>query len=184
MPFPFSPEAIARITRSNLATVRANWPCIEAACKQAGLIDIPSSVAIAATVGVECHFAPIEERGSTAYFERNYQGRPDLGNMQPGDGSKYRGRGYVQLTGKANYAKYAKETGLDLVSHPELALSPAHAAAILVAYFKDHGCNVWASRGHWLKVRELVNGRKKNAKPNGWIDFSDMVWELLSEAYR
>ena len=144
---------------------------------------IPAMVGFISTIGVEDHFAPIEEHGGDAYFEKNYQGRVDLGNLHPGDGTKFHGRGFIQITGRFNYDKYGKQLGLDLVNHPELALDPTYSAEIAVAYFKDHGCDTWSTRGHWLKVRELVNGRKKNAMPNGWDPFIGNVWRLLGEAY-
>lgn len=81
---------------------------------------------------------PIEEVGGNAYFFRRYdpQGqRPDiareLGNTQPGDGVKFHGRGYVQLTGRANYTKAFAKIGVDIVSHPELALGDDVAAKIM-----------------------------------------------------
>lgn len=81
---------------------------------------------------------PVKELGGTAYFFRMYDRagrRPDvarrLGNTQPGDGARFCGRGYPQLTGRANYAKAAKELGVDLVTYPELALRPDIAAKIM-----------------------------------------------------
>ncbi|WP_324671025.1 glycoside hydrolase family 19 protein [Hymenobacter sp. GOD-10R] len=82
---------------------------------------------------------PIDEHGSDKYFFEMYDKagkRPhvaaDLGNVMPGDGVRYHGRGYVQLTGRANYAAFSKVLTLDLVSHPEKAKEPATAAKILV----------------------------------------------------
>jgi putative chitinase len=81
---------------------------------------------------------PIAEKGGNAYFTRMYDirgERPALakrkGNTMPGDGIKYRGRGYVQLTWAANYTKAAKVVGADLVAHPDLAMRPDYAALIL-----------------------------------------------------
>jgi len=59
-----------------------------------------------------------------------------LGNTRPGDGAKYKGRGYIQITGKYNYAKAGKALGLDLVKNPKLAEKPAIAAKIAVWYWK------------------------------------------------
>ena len=61
-----------------------------------------------------------------------------LGNTQPGDGYRYRGRGMVQLTGRANYEKYGKELGIDLVNKPELlSTDPNVMAAVAVSFFKN-----------------------------------------------
>lgn len=64
--------------------------------------------------------------------QRRYEGRADLGNNQPGDGKRYMGRGFVQLTGRRNYADWSKRTGLDLIAKPDLVVEPAVAARILV----------------------------------------------------
>lgn len=182
MSYPFKVEDVAKATQSPLANVQKNWAFIEAAAKESGLTDIKSMVALVATIGAECHFACIEERGPIEYFKK-YDNVKVLGNNLLGDGYKYRGRGFIQLTGKYNYAKYGNLIGLPLETNPDLALDPKVAAKIMVAYFKDHGCDVWANRGHWLRVRELVNGKRKNAKPNGWDHFSEYVWSLLDVAH-
>lgn len=61
----------------------------------------------------------------------------ELGNTSAGDGYKYRGRGYVQLTGKKNYAKYSDVAGTNLVNNPDALLDPTISAKVTVAYFKD-----------------------------------------------
>jgi putative chitinase len=64
-------------------------------------------------------------------------GKRNLGNTEPGDGWKYHGRGYVQLTGRDNYARVGKELGLDLVNHPELAEDRDIAAKIAIHYWES-----------------------------------------------
>ncbi len=76
-----------------------------------------------------CHesagFRATEEFASGAAYE----GRKDLGNTQPGDGARYKGRGLVQLTGRANYLEYGQALGLDLVEHPEVRGGAGDVAA-------------------------------------------------------
>jgi len=120
-------------------------------CEKQGLF-LPAQVAyVLATVEWETGgtFQPITERGSRQYFER-YEGRRDLGNTEPGDGYRFRGRGYVQITGRANYEKYARITSLDLVGNPDLALEPEVARFILV-----HGFKYGVFTGH--KLTDYIN---------------------------
>lgn len=81
---------------------------------------------------------PIHEYGSAAYFTRMYDvkgRRPEvarrMGNTEPGDGVKYAGRGFVQLTWKNNYALMGKVLGIDLVRYPDMAMRPEVAAKIM-----------------------------------------------------
>lgn len=127
---------------------------------------------------------PIKEIGGPAYFKRMYdiQGqRPakarELGNLTPGDGARYPGRGYVQLTGKANYAKATKKLramgyDVDLVAQPERAMEPEIAAAILVAGMRegwftgrdiddDLPASGPAGLSQFIASRDVINGRDK-----------------------
>jgi len=79
---------------------------------------------------------PQGARNPQRYFARKYDGKRILGNTKPGDGYRFRGRGYIQLTGRDNYTRVGRALGIDLVNHPELAADPATAARIAVYFWK------------------------------------------------
>ena len=87
-----------------------------------------------------------------------YEGRPDLGNTQPGDGVRYKGRGYIQVTGRYNYEQAGQALGLDLVNNPELAARPENAARIAAWYWTGRDINDAANAGDFLQVTRLING--------------------------
>ena len=111
---------------------------------------------------------PITELGAAAYFSKYEPGTAigkNLGNTQKGDGYKYRGRGFVQLTGRANYKKAGDKLGADLLGHPEKALELPIATAIMFAgmsegwftgkklsqYFND-------TTADYVNARRIING--------------------------
>jgi putative chitinase len=110
------------------------------ACANAGWPISWTAYALATAYHETAHtMQPIPEKGGNAYFKRMYdiQGnRPakarELGNLTPGDGVKYHGRGYVQLTGRRNYQIAGQRLGVDLVNHPEKALEAEIAARIMI----------------------------------------------------
>jgi peptidoglycan L-alanyl-D-glutamate endopeptidase CwlK len=91
-----------------------------------------------------------------------YDHRRDLGNTGPPDGENFRGRGFVQLTGRENYTRYAGEIELDLVTNPELANDPQVAATLLAKFLGDRENPIReALAGNDLAIaRRLVNGGK------------------------
>lgn len=97
--------------------------------------------------------------GPEAVGELLYGGRKDLGNTETGDGYRFRGRGAIGLTGRANYERAGKALGLDLVNNPDLAADPAVAAKVATWYWKDKkGLSEAAKNGDVERVRKLVNG--------------------------
>lgn len=91
-----------------------------------------------------------------ALANKTYGGR--MGNTGPEDGWNYRGRGMIQLTGKANYRTYGALTGFDLVGDPDLMLQFGVSAIAAVAYWNAHGCNRLADRNDVSAVTFAING--------------------------
>lgn len=84
-------------------------------------------------------------------------GKENLGNTEPGDGWRFHGRGYVQLTGRYNYTRAAREFGIDLTSDPDKLAERETAADVALSYWRDRV----VARGHQLDVREAtrdING--------------------------
>ena len=87
-----------------------------------------------------------------------YEGRKDLGNTQKGDGVRYKGRGLIQITGRANYNKYKGYCGYDVVSKPELLEKPLGATRSSMWYWKTHGLNELADEDNFLRITKKING--------------------------
>lgn len=87
-----------------------------------------------------------------------YEGRADLGNTQKADGRRYKGRGLIQLTGRANYRSIGKKLNLPLEEQPEFAAEPAISLKIACEYWKSRKINAAADRDDLIKVTRLVNG--------------------------
>lgn len=89
---------------------------------------------------------------------RAYEGRKDLGNTEPGDGVRFKGRGLIQITGRANYARCGAALGYDLISHPEYLESPALACRSAAWFWNANGLNELADAGDQVKVTRRING--------------------------
>lgn len=85
-------------------------------------------------------------------------GKKNLGNDQDGDGWKFRGRGPMQLTGRANYAKFGALLGVDLVGNPDRVLDPDMLFEIPAAYWRNRGCNAHADADDLRLVTIAING--------------------------
>ena len=174
----FTAKQIAATLGAPLVNVERYWPALAAALDELAINDRLTTIAALATIGVEVGaFEPINEIGGPTYFESMYgPGTPagtQLGNTQPGDGARYHGRGFIQLTGRGNYTRYGQRIGVDLEGNPDLALEPDTSARVLAAYFLDHGIPTRAGAGDWAGVRRAINGGM-----NGWIKFAGLVAAL------
>lgn len=81
-----------------------------------------------------------------------------LGNTQPGDGARYQGRGFIQITGRANYGAISKDLGKDFVANPVLLEQGSYPALSAVWFWHLHGCNELADADDLLGVTKRING--------------------------
>jgi putative chitinase len=103
------------------------------------------------------------ESGQLRYVEEiasgaAYEGRADLGNTQPGDGVKFKGRGLIQITGRHNYRECGKEFKLDLLSNPKLLSEPKLAALSAGWFWWKNNLNRFADVGDIEGCTRKVNG--------------------------
>ncbi len=149
------------------ANVERNLPAVQAALDAAGLGDRTMTLVALATIRAESgSFQPVCEApnrfntspGGTPFDL--YDRRADLGNQGPPDGERFRGRGFVQLTGRANYAQHGQAIGVDLVSDPDRANDPDIAARLLASFLKSREPRIRAAvaADDLATARKLVNG--------------------------
>jgi len=104
-----------------------------------------------------------------------YEFRQDLGNVYPGDGPLYKGRGYVQITGRVNYQKFSSILGIDLISQPTLATVPQYAARIMI-HGMINGSFTGVSLSNYINsfnadyinARRVVNGTDRSSLIAGY----------------
>ena len=120
---------------------------------------------ISANVQREQHFiAQIAHESEGFYYVAeiasgaDYEGRLDLGNTEPGDGERFKGRGLIQITGRDNYAACAAALGLDLLADPGLLESPDNACRSAAWFWQSHGCNALADLGDAEAITRRIDG--------------------------
>ncbi len=150
---------------ADVRNIRYFWPLVRYALESRNLTS-PEIVAFAlATIAAEtAGFIPLEERRSkyntrSAPFDL-YENRADLGNNRPGDGARFKGRGFIQLTGRDNYQTYGDRILVHLVEIPELANDADHAATLLAEFIADREAAILIALrdGNLAGARKLVNG--------------------------
>lgn len=124
------------------------------------------------------------ESGELRYMEEiasgsAYEGRRDLGNTQPGDGKRYKGRGPIQLTGRANYKKYGDLLGLDLVNNPTIAATKEVGFRIAGQFWKLNGLNELADQQKFETITRRINGGL-NGQPDR-VKYYNRAKQVLSQ---
>ncbi|HKX90826.1 MAG TPA: M15 family metallopeptidase [Sphingomicrobium sp.] len=157
--FPFTPAS----------AIAANLPHVLAGLRAKGLADRSMALMALATIRAETEgFQPISE-GRSRFNTRNkpfdlYEPGTSagqrVGNTQAGDGARFKGRGYVQLTGRFNYTRVGREIGVDLVASPDTANDPPTAGIILAQFLRNVESRLRAAlaAGNLKLARKLING--------------------------
>lgn len=120
--------------------------------------EIDTPLRLAAFLAQLCH-----ESGRFRYVEeiasgRAYEGRKDLGNTQKGDGVRFKGRGLIQITGRANYTEMSKDLGIDFVSNPELVKEPEFAVMTACWFWDKRELNILADEERFRDITRKING--------------------------
>ena len=131
---------------------RKSIPLILRACDRGKVSDRGQIAYILATAEHESRLGQWMEELASGWA---YEWRSDLGNTQRGDGPRYKGRGFVQITGRRNYADWSGRLGLNLVKYPEKAAQPEIAAEILVIGMRDG-----TFTGH--RLRDYIRGSRRD----------------------
>jgi predicted chitinase/LysM repeat protein len=130
-------------------------PHLNAAMQEAGINTPKRQAAFLAQLAHESgEFRYMEEIASGA----DYEGRTDLGNTQPGDGVRYKGRGPIQLTGRSNYRAAGQALGIDLENNPTRAADPDVGFRTAAWYWNNRNLNQYADAGNFDAITYRVNG--------------------------
>jgi len=183
---PSIPSAIPNVTVqvvsqmfpvTPIGNIKANLPPVLDALVSAQLPDRAMVLMALGTIRAETEsFLPISEGQSRFNTSPSghpfdlYDNRQDLGNTGAPDGANFRGRGFVQLTGRTNYTHYAGEISVDLVNNPDLANDPQVAAKLLARFLGDREDRIREA----LAVNDLATARRLvNGGSNGLDRFTD-----------
>ena len=154
-----TPQQLAICTGARIDRAQTFAPILDLAWADFGITTVARQAAFLAQVGHESgglHWLT-ELWGPTATQAR-YETRQDLGNNQPGDGYLYRGRGLIQLTGRANYQAASDALATDFIGTPELLGEPDMAARSAMWFWEKHGLNELADTGDFERATRIING--------------------------
>jgi peptidoglycan hydrolase-like protein with peptidoglycan-binding domain len=143
-------------------SARTSIPLLFKTCETFGVTDTKQIAYILATVEHESMLGQWMEELASG---QAYEWRSDLGNNQWGDGPRFKGRGYIQITGRANYKRWSQLLGVDLIGEPHRASEPEIAAEIAVRGMRDGSFTNHSLEDHinddkqdFYNARRIVNG--------------------------
>lgn len=139
-------------------------PVLNAAMGHYQIVGTKRVAAFIAQIGHESgQLKYVKEIWGPTAAQAKYEGRKDLGNTVAGDGSKYRGRGLIQITGRANYMACGEALSLDLIKQPELLEKPQHACMSAAWFWATKGLSTLADAGQFDKITQRINGGQNGA---------------------
>ena len=153
-------------------------PWADAAARE---FSINTSLRLAAWLGQLAH-----ESGQLKYWReladgRAYEHRRDLGNLEPGDGTRFVGRGPIQITGRSNYTALANATGIDCVNKPDLLEKAEHGFRAAGWFWKTHLLNDFADRWALASITKIINGGLNHYDRR--VQYSNRALEVLQSRY-
>ena len=139
-------------------------PVLNTAMTRYQIVGVRRVAAFIAQIGHESgQLRYVKEVWGPTVAQARYEGRADLGNTTPGDGFRFRGRGLIQITGRANYAACGEALGLDLIALPELLEKPQHACMSAAWFWATRGLNTLADAGKFDTITRRINGGQNGA---------------------
>lgn len=148
------------------------------------LTDVRHQAYVLATIKHETGhtFLPVLEQSNG----NAYEGRADLGNTIPGDGARFKGRGYIQLTGRANYARFSGMLTLPLLENPELACEPfvsyrIASVGMRLGLFTGKRLEHYLNEGmtDFVDARRVINGLDRAREIAAYAEQFDAILRTL-----
>ena len=145
------------------AKLTAFLPHLNRAMAEYAINTLPRAAAFIAQLAHESgEFRWMEEIWGPTPAQRRYEPltalSTKLGNNRPGDGKRFKGRGPIQLTGRANYKRFGELLGVDLISAPEQAATPTVGFRTAALYWANRGLNGLADAGNFREITRRING--------------------------
>lgn len=154
-----TPQQLALCTGARIDRAREFLPHIVAAMEEFDINTPMRQAGFLAQIGHESgglHW--LVEMWGPSIAQAHYEGRTDLGNTQPGDGFRFKGRGLLQTTGRSNYQRTGEALGIDLLTDPTLLAKPELAARSAGWFWREHGLNQLADTGDVMRMTRRING--------------------------
>jgi predicted chitinase len=166
------------------AKVAQLLPYLNSAMMEYGIDSAARAAAFLAQLAHESgEFRWMEEIWGPTTAQKRYEPVTELakrlGNTRPGDGKRFKGRGPIQLTGRANYQRFGQLLGIDLVSEPEQAAEPDVAFRIAALYWASRGLNELADRQDFREITRRINGGFNGLADR--IKYFDRAHEALAD---